>query len=83
MNAINQTRTGAAAYSHYPQAHSQSRLCYSVEETASLLGICRDNVYRLLKLRELKALKLGKRTVIRGDEIERFLDNLPAATLDK
>lgn len=48
----------------------------SVAEACSLLGIRRTQFYKLLGRGQLKALKLGRRTLVRTDELQRFIDTL-------
>lgn len=50
---------------------------FSVAQAAAYLGICRARVYALVRSGELEARKLGARTIILRDELDRFLDNLP------
>jgi excisionase family DNA binding protein len=49
----------------------------SVSETIRVLGIGRTNLYSLINTGRIKALKLGRRTLISSTEIERFLAGLP------
>lgn len=49
------------------------RLLYSVEEAAWLLGgIDRGTVFALVRRGELKVKKIGKRTLLPRQELERF-----------
>ncbi|MCJ2065824.1 helix-turn-helix domain-containing protein [Methylobacterium sp. J-088] len=48
----------------------------SVSEACALLGIKRTRFYELLKGHQLSAVKLGCRTFVRSDELERFIEAL-------
>ena len=51
-----------------------TRLAYSVPETASLIGVSESMMWKLLERHELSRVKVGRRTLIRAAEIELFLD---------
>lgn len=55
-------------------AQAESRLAYSVKETAVLLSIGTDAVYELLHTRKLASAKIGRRRIISRSELERFLE---------
>jgi excisionase family DNA binding protein len=42
------------------------------------LGVCRSTIYNLLNRGELKAVKMGRRTIISDAEIDRLLESLPS-----
>lgn len=44
----------------------------SVTETCKLLGVSRRTIYRIIKRAELKASKIGKRTIIKRSEIDKL-----------
>lgn len=52
---------------------------YSVEDAAKALGIGRTFVFQLIKEGKLKAVKLGRRTVIPVKECEALLSRLGGA----
>jgi excisionase family DNA binding protein len=54
-----------------------NRRLYSVKETLGLLGIGRTMLYRLMSEQKLEARKLGRRTLIPAEQIERLLASLP------
>jgi excisionase family DNA binding protein len=56
-----------------------TQLCYSPVEAAKNLGIGRSTVFNLLARGELKAVKLGTRTLISAEELQRYLASLPKA----
>jgi excisionase family DNA binding protein len=51
---------------------------YSVPEFAATYGLGRSTVYRLLRSGDLKARKIGKRTVITAEDAESWLCRLQA-----
>lgn len=53
-------------------------LTMSIEETRAATGLGRTKLYQLINNGELKARKIGKRTVILKDDLEAFLKNLPS-----
>jgi excisionase family DNA binding protein len=50
---------------------------FTIDETAEILGCGRTHVYKLLKRKELKALKLGKLIRVTGSSIQEFISTLP------
>jgi excisionase family DNA binding protein len=56
-----------------------TRALYSPRETEVLLGISHATLYRLLAAGKLDARKIGSKTVITAESIERFLEGLPRA----
>lgn len=51
----------------------KSRITYPLSEAATLLGISRASIYRLIALNELKAVRIGSRRLIEAAEIEGML----------
>ena len=64
--------TGA---SHW-EAHggSSSRAAYSIAETAKKLGVSQASIWRALKRGQLKGVKLGGRTLIVAQSVEKLLE---------
>lgn len=50
------------------------RLVYSVHETARLLSLGRTSIYAMIADGRLESLKLGRRTLIRGESIRRLVN---------
>jgi excisionase family DNA binding protein len=50
-------------------------LAVSPTAAAAILGVGRSKLYELLK-REIPALKVGRRTLVRITDIEKYLDSL-------
>lgn len=58
----------------------ESRLLYSVEEAANLLGIGRTFMFRLVVTGEVDSVKIGKLRRIPHDALDRYIDRLRAET---
>ncbi len=56
-----------------------SKLAYSVEEAADLIGISRRTIYELIRTGDLGSVKIGTRRLIRKTDLTQFLDDLEAA----
>ena len=57
------------------------RLAMSVAEAALEAGVERDHIYGAIREKRLDARKLGRRTIITYDSLERFLQELPPLQL--
>jgi excisionase family DNA binding protein len=57
------------------------RLGYSVTEASIKVGCCRDNIYNAIREGRLEARKLGRRTIITSEALDRFLADLPPLKL--
>lgn len=53
--------------------------CFTINEAAAHLRISRAMLYKYIAANKIRPVKLGTRTIIRGAEIERFLDAAQAA----
>ena len=51
-------------------------LALSIQETCEAVGLGPTKLYSLINSGELKASKIGKRTVVLRKDLEEFLDNL-------
>jgi excisionase family DNA binding protein len=54
-----------------------ARALYSPRETESILGISHASLYRLIAKGRLDARKLGSKTLITAESIERLITMLP------
>lgn len=50
-----------------------------LKEVSRLSGVKRSSIYKHLSLGTLRAVKIGRRTLVRSDELTRWLDSMPAA----
>jgi len=55
----------------YP--NDSRRLLYNIRDTMRLLNLGRSTLYGLIKDGKIKPLKVGRKTLIEGAEIERFV----------
>lgn len=46
----------------------------TVEETADKLRVCRETVYKLIRIGELPSVAIGRRRLISDDAIAGFID---------
>ena len=53
-------------------------LSLSIEEARAMTGLGRTKLYQLINSGDLKARKLGKRTIILKDDLDAFLASLEA-----
>ena len=58
---------------------SHPQLCFTIPEAADYLRISRALLYKLIRQGRIQTVKIGKRTIVRGAELERFLDQQQAA----
>jgi excisionase family DNA binding protein len=52
---------------------SGARLAYSVHEAAGALGLSASSIWKWISLGQLRAVRVGGRTLIPADELERIL----------
>jgi len=57
-------------------------LAYGPADAAFAIGVSRSQVYELLADGTIVGRKLGRRTLITREELIRYLDSLPAATVE-
>ncbi|MCQ4162655.1 helix-turn-helix domain-containing protein [Roseomonas sp. GC11] len=62
-----------------PYPMPQTQLALSIPAAVAATGLSRSEVYRRLARGELRAVKLGKRTLILAESLRAFLHALPAA----
>lgn len=58
------------------------QLSLSIEEARAATGLGRTKLYQLINSGELKARKIGKRTIILTKDLEAFLYDLRSYTSD-
>ena len=52
-------------------------ICVRVNDAAHMIGIGRTKLYELLGDGKVQAIKLGTRTLVLTESVERFLGSLP------
>lgn len=51
----------------------ETKMAYNVEEAAACTGIGRNTLRMLIEWKKLPVLKVGRKLLIRGDTLERFV----------
>jgi excisionase family DNA binding protein len=62
-----------------PISSNSQTICYSPADAAKALGIGKSTLFNLLARGEIKAKKLGSRTLISASELARYVGTLPDA----
>jgi excisionase family DNA binding protein len=57
-----------------------SRLLHTIPDALDQLGIGRSTLYELLAVGDIPTVKIGSRTLIAHDELERYVERLKAGT---
>jgi excisionase family DNA binding protein len=52
------------------------KLCLSVDEVAETVGVCKDSIYKAIRDRRLIAVRFGRRSLVRREDLERFIRSL-------
>ena len=58
-----------------PTGENRDRLCFTIPETARMLGISRGLAYELARSGQLPVLRLGKRLLVPKRALEKMLEN--------
>ena len=53
-----------------------TRMLYPINDAAGVLGIGRSTLYELIASGSIRTLKIGRRTLIAHDELERYVRRL-------
>jgi excisionase family DNA binding protein len=53
---------------------TEAQMTYRPADAARVLGVSRETIFKLIRQRQLKAFKVGAATVIRHEELRRYLD---------
>lgn len=57
-----------------------TRLLHPIPDAAAVLGISRSTLYELIADGEITTVKIGRRTLITQDELERYVRDLGQVT---
>ena len=60
-----------------PQPTRNALSLLSVKDAAQLLGVGKTTIYKLLGQRAIDAVKIGRKTLLRVESLERWLELLP------
>lgn len=53
-----------------------TRLLHPLTDAAQVLGISRTTIYQLISDGEIRTIKIGRRTLVAQDELERYVASL-------
>lgn len=65
-----------------PEHTSLPREALSISEAAVSLGVGRDQIYKAIARKELRAVKCGRRSLVPLEALRRYLNGLPALEID-
>jgi excisionase family DNA binding protein len=68
-------RREAAGHGNEPDLAPSLRLAYSIHEAAAALGLSTSSIWKWISLGQLRAIKVGGRTLITAAELNRVLTN--------
>lgn len=57
-----------------------TRLLHPIPDAAAVLGISRTTLYELIADGEINTVKIGRRTLVTQDELERYVHTLGRVT---
>ena len=58
---------------HIKEEPAWMKLAFSVQEVAAALGLSASSIWKWISLGQLRAIKVGRRTLIPADELNRIL----------
>jgi hypothetical protein len=61
--------------------NTTTKEAFSIREFCARYSICRDSFYREVRRGRLRALKLGKKTIVLRDDADAWAASLPALSL--
>jgi excisionase family DNA binding protein len=59
------------------------RLAYSIAEACAVAGIRKTTLYKEIRSGDLRAVKIGGRTVVLADDLRRWLNGRPPIIFDQ
>ena len=62
---------------NYIQPRVTGRAAYSIAEVMLQSGLGRDTIYKAIRQGQLKARKIGRRTIVLATDLQAFLESLP------
>jgi excisionase family DNA binding protein len=65
------------------QEFGLTKAAYSVNEALTLLSIGRTSLYRLVQVGELRAAKLGKKTLFTAPDLAKLLTKLRSGSIEQ
>ena len=58
------------------------KIAFSVAEACTSIGIGRSLLYELIASGDIPAIKLRRRTLIKSEDLKRYIASLPIAKID-
>lgn len=58
-------------------ATAGERVTFGIPDTCRVTGLSRASIYDAIKNKQLRAIKFGRRTLIRRADLDQFLASLP------
>jgi excisionase family DNA binding protein len=55
-----------------------TQMAYSIKQIAKLTTICRSKIFEAIKNGELKAFKVGSRTISTPEEVKKWIEGMPS-----
>jgi excisionase family DNA binding protein len=77
--AMDQLSFQALETAGVPESERPQRLLLTVEEAADRIGICRSNMFKLIRQGEVKSVKVGRLRRITPAALEDFIDKLASS----
>lgn len=65
------------------QGNPLTKLAYSIAEFCQLVGLGRTGTFKEIRLQRLKAIKVGRRTLIPAAEVLAWLERMGAAPAER
>jgi excisionase family DNA binding protein len=63
-----------------PPTSSFEKRAYTIKEVGALTGVSRTMIYHAIKIKELRAVKCGHKTMIRAQDLQAWIDAWRAKT---
>lgn len=57
-----------------------AKWAYTIREIATLVGISRASLYRVMNSGELRSMKVGRRTLVRTPDLQAWMESWPQAS---
>lgn len=79
---LNALLSSTAKIAPVPEHTSLPREALSISEAAVSLGVGRDQIYKAVARKELRVVKLGRRSLVPVEALRNYLNSLPPLEID-